>query len=87
MEGRCIHEAATRQDRHFAREGVAQETTYLNRRRCMSSRGRHYSTMRPCLKGAATGSMSPLAQFLHFVGRGWGQQMRSSACAITACTT
>ena len=26
------------------------------------------------------------AQFLLFVGWGWGQQRRSSACAITACT-
>ena len=32
------------------------------------------------------GEHEPLAQFLLFVGWGWGQQRRSSACAITACT-
>ncbi len=29
----------------------------------------------------------PLGIFLNFVGWGWRQQRRSSACAITACTT
>jgi len=28
----------------------------------------------------------PLGTLLFFVGWGWGQQRRSSACAITACT-
>jgi RNA polymerase sigma-32 factor len=42
------------------------------------------------LDGTGFGSMrheAPHAQFLLFVGRGWGQQRRSSACAIIACTT
>jgi hypothetical protein len=38
------------------------------------------------LMAEPVGSMSPLAQYLLFVGWGWGQQRRSSACAITACT-
>ena len=49
-------------------------------------RGRHYLTTRPCLDRRAVGSHGRLAQFLLFVGRGWGQRRRSSACAITAYT-
>jgi hypothetical protein len=38
------------------------------------------------LMAEPSGSIEPLAQYLPFVGWGWGQQRRSSACAITACT-
>jgi hypothetical protein len=37
----------------------------------------HYFTTRQWPDGGAVGSMSPQAQFLLFVGWGWGQQRRS----------
>src|SRR5262249_415167 len=49
-------------------------------------RGRHYLTTRPCLDRRAVGSHGRPGAILVFVGRGWGQQRRSSACAITAYT-
>src|SRR6516164_8059301 len=49
-------------------------------------RGRHYLTIRPCLDRRAVGSHGRPGAILVFVGRGWGQQRRSSACAITAYT-
>jgi hypothetical protein len=49
-------------------------------------RGRHYLTTRPCLDRRAVGSHRRPGAILVFVGRGWGQQRRSSACAITAYT-
>ena len=49
-------------------------------------RGRHYLTTRPCLDRRAVGSHGRPGAILVFVGRGWGQQWRSSACAITAYT-
>ena len=49
-------------------------------------RGRHYLTTRPCLDRRAVGSHGHPGAILVFVGRGWGQQWRSSACAITAYT-
>src|SRR5262245_54146798 len=59
--------------------------------RCLSSPrpsrgGCHYLTTRPCLDRRAVGSLGPLGAILGFVGRGWGQKRRSSACAITAYT-
>ena len=51
-----------------------------------NDRGRHYLTTRPCLDRRAVGSHGHPGAILVFVGRGWGQQRRSSACAITAYT-
>src|SRR6516225_314350 len=43
-------------------------------------------TAGPWPDSGAVGSSS-LGLFLNFVGWGWRQQRRASACAITACTT
>jgi len=45
-----------------------------------------YFTTRPWPDGGAHGEQKPPGAFLLFVGWGWGQHRRSSACAIIACS-
>jgi hypothetical protein len=45
-----------------------------------------YFTTRTWPDGGAHGEQKPPRAFLLFVGWGWGQQRRSSACAIIACS-